>query len=127
MFRYWTGCPWRDVPDRFGPWQTMWKRHARFSKDGTWQLHITTVAAVLHALVTGLLTCQAALGQSVAHPSGAVLLVGWVLALTATVATVIIVIHAPRHLNPTHDLGPDELAAGLGHGATDCPSSAHLA
>ncbi len=36
MFRYRTGCPWRDVPDRFGPWQTLWKRHARFSKDGTW-------------------------------------------------------------------------------------------
>ena len=23
-------------PERFGPWQTAWKRHARFSKDGTW-------------------------------------------------------------------------------------------
>ena len=93
----------------------------------TVQLHITTVAAVLHALVTGLLTCQAALGQSVAHPSGAVLLIGWVLALTATVATVVIVIHEPRHSNPTHDLGPDELAAGPGHGATARLSSAHLA
>jgi len=36
VFRYRTGCPWRDVPDRFGPWQTLWKRHARFSRDGTW-------------------------------------------------------------------------------------------
>lgn len=36
VFRYRTGCPWRDVPERFGPWQTLWKRHARFSKDGTW-------------------------------------------------------------------------------------------
>lgn len=36
VFRYRTGCAWRDVPDRFGPWQTLWKRHARFSKDGTW-------------------------------------------------------------------------------------------
>ena len=35
MFRLWTGCPWRDLPERFGPWQTG-KRHARFSKDGTW-------------------------------------------------------------------------------------------
>ena len=24
------------LPERFGPWQTVWKRHARFSKDGTW-------------------------------------------------------------------------------------------
>jgi transposase len=36
VFRYRTGCPWRDVPERFGPWQTLWKRHARFSRDGTW-------------------------------------------------------------------------------------------
>ena len=31
-----TGCPWRDFLERFGPWQTGRKRHARFSKDGTW-------------------------------------------------------------------------------------------
>ena len=36
MHRYRTGCPWRDVPQRFGPWKTLWKRHARWSKDGTW-------------------------------------------------------------------------------------------
>ena len=24
------------LPERFGPWQTGRKRHARFSKDGTW-------------------------------------------------------------------------------------------
>ena len=36
VFRLRTGCPWRDLPERFGPWQTVWKRHARFSKDGTW-------------------------------------------------------------------------------------------
>ncbi len=36
VFRYRTGCAWRDVPERFGPWKTLWKRHARFSKDGTW-------------------------------------------------------------------------------------------
>ena len=26
----------RELPKRFGPWQTGRKRHARFSKDGTW-------------------------------------------------------------------------------------------
>ena len=36
VFRYRTGCLWRDVPERFGPWKTLWKRHARFSRDGTW-------------------------------------------------------------------------------------------
>jgi transposase len=36
VYRYRTGCPWRDLPSEFGPWQTVWKRHARFSQDGTW-------------------------------------------------------------------------------------------
>ena len=36
MFRLRTGTAWRDLPDLFGPWQTVWKRHRRFSTDGTW-------------------------------------------------------------------------------------------
>ncbi len=36
IYRLRTGCAWRDLPAEFGPWQTVWKRHARFCKDGTW-------------------------------------------------------------------------------------------
>lgn len=36
-YKFRTGCPWRDVPRAFGPWQTLWKRHAAWSADGTWQ------------------------------------------------------------------------------------------
>lgn len=36
IWRFRTGSPWRDLPAEFGPWQTVWKRHARFSSDGTW-------------------------------------------------------------------------------------------
>jgi transposase len=36
VYRFRTGCPWRDVPREFGPWQTLWKRHAAWSADGTW-------------------------------------------------------------------------------------------
>ena len=36
-WRFRTGCPWRDVPAEFGPWQTLWKRHHRWSTDGTYQ------------------------------------------------------------------------------------------
>ena len=41
VFRYRTGCAWRDLPVEFGPWQTVWKRHARFSRDGTWDRILT--------------------------------------------------------------------------------------
>ena len=34
VYRLRTGCAWRDLPAEFGPWQTVWKPHARFCKDG---------------------------------------------------------------------------------------------
>jgi transposase len=42
-WRFRTGSPWRDVPEEFGPWQTVWKRHHRFSFDGTYQRMLDTV------------------------------------------------------------------------------------
>jgi transposase len=45
IYRYRTGCAWRDVPREFGPWQTVWKRHAKFSKDGTWDRVLTVLLA----------------------------------------------------------------------------------
>jgi transposase len=32
-----TGIPWRDLPERFGKWDTVFKRFNRWSKKGTWQ------------------------------------------------------------------------------------------
>ena len=36
LYRYRCRIAWRDVPQQFGPWQTVWKRHRRYSADGTW-------------------------------------------------------------------------------------------
>ena len=36
IYRFRTGIPWRELPECYGPWQTVWKRHRRFSGDGTW-------------------------------------------------------------------------------------------
>jgi transposase len=30
-----TGAPWRDVPERYGPWQTIFDRFNRWRKNGT--------------------------------------------------------------------------------------------
>lgn len=32
-----TGIPWRDLPERYGPWETAAGRHRRWCLDGTWQ------------------------------------------------------------------------------------------
>lgn len=45
VYRFRTGVAWRDLPESFGPWQTIWKRHKRFSTDGTWdKVHARLVA-----------------------------------------------------------------------------------
>src|SRR3954463_16287152 len=35
-WKYRTGSTWRELPARFGPWQTAYERLARWSADGTW-------------------------------------------------------------------------------------------
>jgi transposase len=32
-----TGVPWRDLPERYGPWQTCHARLLRWQRDGTWE------------------------------------------------------------------------------------------
>ena len=37
MFRTRSGCPWRDLPECYGNWKTVYNRHRRWSGDGTWE------------------------------------------------------------------------------------------
>jgi transposase len=32
-----TGAPWRDLPERFGNWNSVWKRFDRWARKGTWR------------------------------------------------------------------------------------------
>lgn len=36
---YWlnTGVAWRDLPERFGPWQSTYTRFSRWTKNGLWE------------------------------------------------------------------------------------------
>jgi transposase len=31
-----TGAPWPDLPERYGPWKTVFDRFQRWRRDGTW-------------------------------------------------------------------------------------------
>lgn len=44
-----TGAPWRDVPERYGPWQTVYDRFNFWRKDGTWLLILSHLQAELDA------------------------------------------------------------------------------
>src|SRR3954465_7441194 len=38
-----TGAPWRDVPERYGPWQTVYTRFRRWTHAGVWDRLLAAV------------------------------------------------------------------------------------
>ena len=45
LWRFRTGCPWRDLPERYGPWQTVYSRFRAWELDGTWERLFTAILA----------------------------------------------------------------------------------
>jgi transposase len=87
FFRTRVGCPWRDLPERFGNWKTVYNRHRRWSGDGTWEM-------ILDRLRAG---CDGAQGRD------------WAVAVDATV------VRAHQHAagarrKPPADVSPARLA-----------------
>ena len=37
LYRYRTGMPWRDLPERFGDWKNVHQRFSRWAKSGVWE------------------------------------------------------------------------------------------
>jgi transposase len=68
-----TGAPWRDVPARYGPWQTVYGLFRRWQRDGTWQQILTGLQAQADA--AGLITWQVNVDTTVVrahqHAAGA--------------------------------------------------------
>src|SRR5690625_5585151 len=49
IYRARTGIPWRDLPrDRFGPWQTVWKRHYLYGQLGRSEEHTSELQSRGH-------------------------------------------------------------------------------
>ena len=45
LYRYRTGMPWRDLPERFGDWNNVHRRFSRWAKSGVWQRIFQHLAA----------------------------------------------------------------------------------
>jgi transposase len=76
IYRYRCGIAWRDLPTSFGPWQTVWKRHRRFSGDGTWDKVLAELLAQADAVKeidwTGACQVFCVSGRSVVHREGSI-------------------------------------------------------
>src|SRR4051795_10741551 len=42
-WRFRTGAPWRDIPERFGNWNSLYQRFSDWSADGTWSAVLAAV------------------------------------------------------------------------------------
>jgi transposase len=58
LWRVTTGAPWRDIPERYGPWKTTYNRFARWAARGVWeslfkelQLEVDDVASLLDGTI----------------------------------------------------------------------------
>jgi transposase len=58
LFRAKTGMPWRDLPERFGPWKSVYNRFNNWAKKGHWeaifkelQLEIDEVGSIVDGSV----------------------------------------------------------------------------
>jgi len=44
LYRYRSGIPWRDLPERFGDFRVVHLRHSRWSKSGGWERVFKTLS-----------------------------------------------------------------------------------
>lgn len=47
LWRIRTGAPWRDVPEKYGKWMTVYQRFRRWSRAGIWKAVATTLAQAM--------------------------------------------------------------------------------
>ena len=45
LYRYRAGIPWRDLPERYGDWKNVHRRHSRWSESGVWENLFKALAA----------------------------------------------------------------------------------
>jgi transposase len=72
VFRSRTGLAWRDLPERYGPWQTVYTRFRRWATDGTFDRLLAGVQARAEAAgaVDWLVSIDATIVRAHQHAAG---------------------------------------------------------
>ena len=73
LWRLRTGAPWRDVPKRYGPWQTCYDRLVRWRQDGTWERLLARVQkdADVAAEIEWTVSVDSTIARAHQHSAGA--------------------------------------------------------
>ncbi|MGI5430835.1 IS5 family transposase [Streptomyces sp. CA-179760] len=68
-----TGAPWRDVPERYGPWDRVYDLFRRWQRDGTWARILTQLQAEADAkgLITRDVNVDSTVCRAHQHAAGA--------------------------------------------------------
>ena len=54
LYRYRAGIPWRDLPERFGPWKAVHTRFSRWAESGVWEKLFKALANPLSGVDGGI-------------------------------------------------------------------------
>ena len=67
--RYRCGIAWRDLPEVYGPWQTVWTWHRRMAAEGTWDTVLAklTAAAAAQGLVDWSVSVDSTIARAHQH------------------------------------------------------------
>ncbi|MEV5006289.1 transposase [Streptomyces sp. NPDC055692] len=68
-----TGAPWRDVPERYGPWDQVYDLFRRWQRNGTWARIVTQLQAQADAkrLITWDVSVDSTVCRTHQHAAGA--------------------------------------------------------
>ncbi len=68
-----TGAPWRDLPSRYGPWQTCYDRFSRWRRDGTWDWLLARMQTKSDAMgeVEWVVSVDSTIARAHQHAAGA--------------------------------------------------------
>ncbi|MFF4450029.1 IS5 family transposase [Streptomyces sp. NPDC001502] len=69
-----TGAPWRDVPERYGPWHRVYDLFRRWQRDGSWTRIVTELQAQADAkvLISWAVNVDSTVCRAHQHAAGAV-------------------------------------------------------
>ena len=70
IYRIRVGCPWRDLPDHFGRWKSVYTRWRRWNLSGLWARILDILANDAHGTLRPLDATHIKVHQDAANPAG---------------------------------------------------------